>query len=547
MSRDFRHTTGVLLLLSTLAVAPTPAMSGGVLTAKPPKPQPTSPCADRWPAPVVVSSLEELIQRRLVSSSFDLLDFDGQGEIVIFDFESRKEQNATFDRISTFVESASYRDRVVTGQGMTDYDGHNLSTALLARYFRAAIESRSALTPQEERLRRGLLCRGLLLSVGGELVGRPRTAILAVNHDVSLASSRAAIVSHELSHGFDMTREDHWRWTRERWAALEDEERLAWQELIMGQRDYDPRDEALLIAEFGAYSAMFGLESILELRGARGLSGLDKREMARIRSGRRFAGLLPALELRDPSAVLQFEYRFKRTAERDGVMLLVTRAGSDKAVASRRGVAGSVSALILFPTWKLLQKSIGRLTLRRVTGRQYSVLEVDGDRLVELLEDSLQSPGDLSRLGLAPKPIDIAETSHQIDSMGRNLPAERTLLDLLETVRARSPDSGPQLGLISDCPVCEKSVRLTWLLYQVEFLSGGAAADAAEMPGSRDFESISRQLGLGLSVDSQSRAVRAALVAVSRSGVDSSSDFSALPPGVGILLRWAIARQGTSR
>jgi hypothetical protein len=165
--------------------------------------------------------------------------------------------------VAALIEKAGLpRDRVLTADELdaairaegdtveTFYYGHDYAAASLVRFFALADSEHIKLDPQEETLR-ALLRQESWFTSGANagLISLP-----AVGSDATVtASTRAAILRHELSHGEFFSNPVYAAYVHDFWlTALTEPERIAFRRFL-GSEEYDASEEELMYNEMQAY------------------------------------------------------------------------------------------------------------------------------------------------------------------------------------------------------------------------------------------------------------------------------------------------------
>ena len=219
----------------------------------------------RTPAPVPVPAIPTGSEASIAAESpaeLTVLRFNYNPAIVVLDFPTLAEQGRMLNRVAAMVEKSGVpHDRVLTDSELaaaivasgatadTYYYGHDYRAADLARFFALADRDHVALGPDEERLRRIVKQAGAEPFGIGALISLPR-ADAANQVD---ASSRAAILHHELSHGEYFTNASYAAFIRVVWlSVLTEPERAAFRRYLADD-GYDPALEDLMMNEMQAY------------------------------------------------------------------------------------------------------------------------------------------------------------------------------------------------------------------------------------------------------------------------------------------------------
>ncbi len=191
-----------------------------------------------------------------------VLRFNYNPSVVVLDFPTLAEQGRMLNRIAAMVEKSGVpHDRVLTDTELaaailasgatpdTYYYGHDYRAADVWHFFALADHDHVSLDPDEERLRQ-IVTRARAEPFGfGALISVPR-ADAANQVD---ASSRAAILHHELSHGEYFTNATYASFVRTIWfSVLSESERAAFR-TYLADEGYDPALEDLMMNEMQAY------------------------------------------------------------------------------------------------------------------------------------------------------------------------------------------------------------------------------------------------------------------------------------------------------
>ncbi len=243
-------------------------LAGTVALRLLPEPHPPAPVA-ALPKPAAVEpafrirTATELEIGEDVPASLTVFRYADNPRILVLDFASLREQGEMLNRIAAFEEKAGLpHDRVLTDTELyaaihaqgdtveTFYLGHDYAAASLARFFALADSEGIQLDSQEEKLRALLRQEGWLSpGVAAGLISLP-----AVGSDPRItASTRAAILRHELSHGEFFSNPIYAEYVRSFWLAeLTAEERNAVRGFL-AKENYDVREELLVVNEMQAY------------------------------------------------------------------------------------------------------------------------------------------------------------------------------------------------------------------------------------------------------------------------------------------------------
>jgi hypothetical protein len=198
-----------------------------------------------------------------VPTGLTIFRFADNPRILVLDFASLHEQGMMLNRVAALIEKAGLpRDRVLTEDELdaairaegdtveTFYYGHDYAAASLVRFFALADSEQIKLDPQEETLR-ALLRQESWFTSGANagLISLP-----AVGSDATVtASTRAAILRHELSHGEFFSNPVYAAYVHDFWlTALTEPERIAFRRFL-GSEEYDASEEELMYNEMQAY------------------------------------------------------------------------------------------------------------------------------------------------------------------------------------------------------------------------------------------------------------------------------------------------------
>jgi len=217
------------------------------------------------PQHTVVHNLEDIVNNEIESGNYEVMNYQGNNKLLIVDYTTQLEQNMAIDRISTFVEHATYHGTIITTtpdqsnyQG-ANFAGHDIKGSDFARFYSIANQQSISLTQQEEQLRNTLVSSNIIsANADGSYSATEGTALVTVNHDDSLSSYRETIASHELQHGLDFTDATHWQDTQTRWNTLSSGQQNAFEKFLQNQGEYNPDNQDLVITEFGAYARTTG-------------------------------------------------------------------------------------------------------------------------------------------------------------------------------------------------------------------------------------------------------------------------------------------------
>ena len=201
----------------------------------------------------------------LAAQSPDMLVFRFRDapSVLVLSFPSLRQQGDMLDRVAAFVEKAGLsRDRVLADAELdaairqagetreTYYLGHDYRVADIARFFATADRDGIVLDPEEARLRALLTQAGMLLpGAVGALISIP-PLVEAQQID---ATSRAAILHHELSHGVFFTDPAYAAYARTFWQTVLNDEQRAGFRHFLGDEGYDTANEDLMLNEAQAY------------------------------------------------------------------------------------------------------------------------------------------------------------------------------------------------------------------------------------------------------------------------------------------------------
>lgn len=196
-------------------------------------------------------------------TSLTVFRFALDSRILVLDFPSLHEQGLMLNRVAALIEKAGEpRNRVVTEAALdkairaggdtpaTYYYGHDYSAASLQKFFTLVHDEHLTLDPEEQKLYRLVLQVGWLHpGVNAGLISIPA---VGANRYVTL-SARAAILHHELSHGYFFSDPAYAAFVHRFWdTALTAAERDAVRRFL-GSEGYDTHDEVLMYNEMQAY------------------------------------------------------------------------------------------------------------------------------------------------------------------------------------------------------------------------------------------------------------------------------------------------------
>jgi hypothetical protein len=252
-----------LALLAVWLLWPRPAPPPPVAVRVTPPPV-AAPAAPR-PPPVTIATADEAAIRAHAATALTVFRLAPDPRVVVLDFPTLHEQGAMLNRVAALIEKAGQpRDRVLDDAALaaaikasgdtpdTYYYGHDYSAAELRRFFALADAEHLPLDPEEERL------RALLRELGwfapdamGGLISVPRVPEPQV--EGLDAAARAAILHHELAHGFYFSDPGYVAYVARFWAtALTEAERAAIRHFL-GSQGYDTADDDLMRNEMQAY------------------------------------------------------------------------------------------------------------------------------------------------------------------------------------------------------------------------------------------------------------------------------------------------------
>jgi hypothetical protein len=163
-------------------------------------------------------------------------------------------QDDYLKRLAFFVEKTGYRGRLVTDAEVSRLHGwnaHDYAAPDLARFYSLAAEQHFPLNPSEIELRDRLVNAGILIESARHWepgVG----ALVGISAD-SAPALRAVLFVHEAFHGLYYTSAAFRAGVKDTWDAMSEETREAFRSFLALSR-YDPKDEALMVNEFQAYT-----------------------------------------------------------------------------------------------------------------------------------------------------------------------------------------------------------------------------------------------------------------------------------------------------
>jgi hypothetical protein len=183
--------------------------------------------------------------------------------VLVLSFPSLAEQGDMLDRVAAFLEKAGLpRDRVLADADLdaairqagdtreTYYLGHDYRAADVARFFVTAERDGIVLNAAEIRFRTLMEQAGMLApgAVGAVISIPPVTDSQQID-----ASTRAAVLHHELSHGMFFTDPVYAAYARNFWqTTLNDAQRAGFRGFLGGE-GYDTTDEELMLNEAQAF------------------------------------------------------------------------------------------------------------------------------------------------------------------------------------------------------------------------------------------------------------------------------------------------------
>lgn len=262
--------TGSLILASACFAWPAPAAQA----VPPAGAQATPPPEARL---VPQASLDEML-RASPAPDWRWWRYRDNPAILVIEFPNLREQGMAMNRLAAMFEKrGGRRDRLLSDAEMTQllqrsgdsvasfYEGHDYPGFEPARFFSLAAAQRTALNPQEERLRRLLIDAAVIqpLAGGGYIATGPQAVISFTAAQPDLASTppkeqvdarrRAAVLVHELSHGEFYTRGAYRAYCLDFWRhGLTDAQRRTFRRYLESI-DYDPTDEELMANETQAF------------------------------------------------------------------------------------------------------------------------------------------------------------------------------------------------------------------------------------------------------------------------------------------------------
>jgi hypothetical protein len=240
--------------------------SGGLLFAAirftAPAPHPAPPAAQTASGPAAMPLAGEAGLLAAPADRLSIWRFRGAPAVMVIIFPSLHAQARTLNRVAAFVEKGGMpHDRVVDDAALnaaiaaghdsfdTYYYAHDYRAADLARFFATATADGIALRPAEQALHD-------LLDQAGLLRPGARAALITLpppGAGVLDASGRAAMLRHELSHGFYFTDPAYAALIRDFWASrMTEAERAAFRRFLSAQ-GYDPENDDLMRNEMQAY------------------------------------------------------------------------------------------------------------------------------------------------------------------------------------------------------------------------------------------------------------------------------------------------------
>lgn len=191
--------------------------------------------------------------------------------ILVYDLPTLAEQGRMFNRAVALVErDGAPRDRVLTDAELAEFIrsvgrtattfafGNDFPVSQLARFFNLAADGGVELTAEEVALRDFLLAKGFMTARHGFYqFAEPERVILSIpaeqGDSAITASVRRTILHHELGHGEFFSNPAYAAYCAAFWKeTLTEEERQAFRRFL-ASRNYDARDEALMINEMQAY------------------------------------------------------------------------------------------------------------------------------------------------------------------------------------------------------------------------------------------------------------------------------------------------------
>jgi hypothetical protein len=270
---------------------------------------PAATAASNVPAYHVPSATEQQIRDHVPVGDLTIFRFADNPRILVLVFASLHEQGRTLNRLAAFIEKASLpHDRLLNdaeldaaisargGTVETFYYGHDYAAASLLRFFSVADSAHVELNPQEHRLRALLRQQdwfkpGLAAGLISLPALSPASKITATTH--------AALLRHELSHGEFFSNPIYAEYVRNFWFTEFTRDERAGFRSFLASDDYDAGNEELMFNEMQAYlmftrePAMFSVDRV----------GLTEARATELRS--RFLAGMPAGWLRDDLARYQ--------------------------------------------------------------------------------------------------------------------------------------------------------------------------------------------------------------------------------------------------
>ncbi len=267
-------------------------------------PAPVPAVAPQAATPAIpIRTADEVAIRDNRSTGLDVFRFAQNPAILVLDFASLSRQGAMLNRIAAMAEKVgephdhplndAYLDHAIRAGGDTPetyYYGHDYGVPELTRFFAAADAQGLALTPDEEWMRQLLKQEGFFEpGATGALITIPAQGAAA---DID-ATTRAAILHHELSHGEYFSKPAYAAYVRHFFGdMLNEAERGAFVRFLTSE-NYDPKLTDLLANETQAY-LLFTPDPRLF---APSMVGMTDSQVAELRQ--RFRSQMPPGWLRD--------------------------------------------------------------------------------------------------------------------------------------------------------------------------------------------------------------------------------------------------------